>query len=63
MKKITIKELNEKARFIQIVLPYDKRDEDNLITFDDGVMQELECDDDFLPPMFDANTHDRHERT
>lgn len=56
MKKITIKELNEKARFIQIVLPYDKRDEDNLITFDDGVMQELECDDDFLPPMFDAKT-------
>ena len=38
MKMMTIEELEEKARFIQIALPYDKRDEFNLITFYDGVM-------------------------
>ena len=56
MKKITIEELQEKARFIQIALPYDKRDDYNLINFDDGVMTELESDEDFRPPMLDDNT-------
>ena len=57
MKKITMKELREKARYIQIALPYDKRDEYNLITFDDGVMKELEHNDDFRPPMLDESTY------
>ena len=56
MKKIAIEELQEKARFIQIALPYDKRDDYNLINFDDGVMTELESDEDFRPPMLDDNT-------
>ena len=56
MERITIEELEEKARFIQIALPYDKRDVDNLINFDDGVMNELERDENFRPPMLDDST-------
>lgn len=56
MKKIAIEELQEKARFIQIALPYDKRDDYKLINFDDGVMTELESDEDFRPPMLDDST-------
>ena len=49
-----IEKLNAEAKYLQISLPYDKDDE--LITFDDGLMTELECDDDFTPPML--NTED-----
>ena len=49
-----IEKLNAEAKYLQICLPYDKDDE--LITFDDGLMTELECDDDFTPPML--NTED-----
>lgn len=46
--------LEREARYLHIAIPYDKDDE--LITFDDGVMTELECDEDFAPPML--NTED-----
>lgn len=49
-----IEKLNAEAKYLQICLPYDKDDE--LITFDDGLMTELESDDDFTPPML--NTED-----
>ena len=44
--------LEREARFLHIAIPYDKNDE--LITFDDGLMTELECDDEFVPPMLNA---------
>ena len=42
--------LEHEAHYLQISIPYNE--EDHLITFDDGLMTELECDDDFVPPMF-----------
>ena len=56
MSDITeIKDLENKlkleARYLHIALPYDKDDEYSMISFDDGVMTELECDEDFTPPM------------
>ena len=42
--------LEQEVCFLQISIPYNE--EDHLITFDDGLMTELECDDDFVPPMF-----------
>ena len=47
MTENMIEKLNAEAKYLQISLPYDK--EDHLITFDDGMMTELECDDDFAP--------------
>ena len=44
--------LEREARFLHIAIPYDKGDE--LITFDDGLMTELECDEEFVPPMLNA---------
>ena len=44
--------LEREARFLHIAIPYDKDDE--LITFDDGLMTELECDEEFVPPMLNA---------
>jgi len=49
-----IEKLNAEAKYLQICLPYDK--DDHLITFDDGMMTELECEEDFTPPML--NTED-----
>ena len=40
---------DKEARYLHIAIPYDKEDE--LITFDDGMMTELECEEDFTPPM------------
>ena len=50
-KKRIADELKQKACFLRISIPYDN--DDNLISFDDGIMTELECDDDFTPPMLD----------
>ena len=44
--------LEREAHFLHIAIPYDKDDE--LITFDDGLMTELECDEEFVPPMLNA---------
>ena len=54
---ITLKEkLENEARFLRISIPYDKRDKYTMVTFDDGVMSELECDESFVPPMYDEDT-------
>ena len=49
-----IEQLNTKVCYLHISIPYDKDDE--LITFDDGIMTELEVDDDFTPPTLDKET-------
>lgn len=49
-----IEELKKQACYLLISIPYDKDNE--LITFDDGVMTELEVDDDFTPPTLDKET-------
>ena len=48
-----IEKLNAEAKYLQICLPYDK--DDHLITFDDGMMAELECEEDFTPPMLNTD--------
>lgn len=52
--------LNEKleneVRFLRISIPYDKRGKYTMVSFDDGVMSELECDESFVPPMYDEKT-------
>ena len=50
-KKLNNK-LKQDSRYLQISIPYDKEDE--LISFDDGVMTELECDEEYTPPMLNA---------
>ena len=49
---MNINELKSKAHYVHMSIPYNP--EDNLITFDDGEMTELECDEDFVPPMLNA---------
>lgn len=51
---ITASRLQQEARYLHISIPYDKDDE--LITFDDGMMTELECDEGFIPPMLNSET-------
>ena len=54
---ITLKEkLENEARFLIISIPYDKRDMYTMVSFDDGVMSDLECDESFVPPMYDEDT-------
>ena len=53
----TLKEkLENEARFLRISIPYDKRDKYTMVSFDDGVMPEFECDESFVPPMYDEST-------
>jgi hypothetical protein len=53
----TLKEkLENEARFLRISIPYDKRDNYTMVSFDNGVMSELECDESFVPPMYDEDT-------
>ena len=53
----TLKEkLENEARFLRISIPYDKRDNYTSISFDDGLMPKLECDESFVPPMYDEST-------
>ena len=53
----TLKEkLENEVRFLRISIPYDKRNNYELISFDDGLMSELECDESFVPPMYDEST-------
>ena len=47
--------LKKDARYLHISIPYDKDEDGGLITFDDGLMTELECDEDFTPPMLDKD--------
>lgn len=54
MNEYTEEILKSQAVFLHISIPYDKEDE--LITFDDGLMTELEFEEDFVPPMLNAET-------
>ena len=54
MNEYTEEILKSKAVFLYISIPYDKEDE--LITFDDGLMTELEIEEDFVPPILNAET-------
>ena len=47
--------LENEARFLRISIPYDKRDNYTMISFDDGVISELECEESFVPPMYDED--------
>jgi len=47
--------LKKDARYLHISIPYDKDEDGGLITFDDGLMTELECDEDFTPPMLNKD--------
>ena len=51
MNNELLNKLRQEARYLHIAIPYDKDDKYGLITFDDGLMTELECDEDFTPPM------------
>ena len=51
---MTTDELKSKVQYVHIAIPY--YPENNLITFDDGMMTELECDEDFVPPMLNADS-------
>ena len=48
--------LENKAQYLCVSIPYDKDDEPYLISFDDGCMTELECDDDFTPLTLNPET-------
>ncbi len=48
--------LENEARFLRISIPYDKRDKYTMVSFDDGMMSEFECDESFVPPMYDIET-------
>ena len=53
----TLKEkLENEVRFLRISIPYDKRDNHTMVSFDDGLMSEFECDESFVPPMYDEKT-------
>ena len=54
MNEFTEEKLKSQAGFLYISIPYDK--DDDLITFDDGVMTELKMDDEFVPPMLNIGT-------
>ncbi|MBO7054201.1 MAG: hypothetical protein J6W37_02315 [Bacteroidales bacterium] len=54
MNKKQLEELQVYACFLHISTSYDKEDE--LITFDDGLMTNLELEDDFVLPMLNAET-------
>jgi hypothetical protein len=48
--------LEQEARFLHVSIPYDKDDKYGLISFDNGWMTELECEEDFVPPMLNVET-------
>ncbi|MBR6178276.1 MAG: hypothetical protein IKQ70_10405 [Bacteroidales bacterium] len=48
--------LQQSAQYLCVSIPYDKDDRPNLISFDAGLMTELECDDDFTPPTLNPET-------
>lgn len=53
----TLKEkLENEVRFLRISIPYDKRDNHTMVSFDDGLMSEFECDESLAPPMYDEST-------
>lgn len=53
MSIILEEKLENEAQFLKISIPYDKRDKYTMVSFDNGVMSELESDESFVPPMYD----------
>lgn len=49
--------LQREARYLHISIPYDEDEGYGMITFDDGLTTELQCEDGFIPPML--NTENR----
>lgn len=54
MSQELLDKLTADARYVQVVIPYHEGNE--LITFDDGFMTELECDEDFVVPTLNKDT-------
>ena len=52
--KMTVEYLQMNTRYLDIVIPYYGDDDGHLITFNDGIMTELEYDEEFVNPMLDA---------
>ena len=48
--------LENEAYFLRISIPYDKRDKYTTVYFDGCLASELECDESFVPPMYDEKT-------
>ena len=46
--------LKREAIFLHISIPYDEDDGYGMITFDDGMTTELQCEEGFIPPMFNS---------
>lgn len=44
--------LRQETRYLHISIPYDEDEGNELITFDDGLTTELQCEAGFAPPMF-----------
>ena len=48
--------LENEACFLRISIPYDKRDKYTTVHFDGCLASELECDESFVPLMYDEKT-------
>ena len=46
--------LQREARYLHIAIPYDEDNGSELINFDDGLNTELQCEEGFVPPMFNS---------
>ena len=46
--------MQQNARYLHISIPYDKDDGYGMITFDDGMATELQCEEGFVPPMLNS---------
>ncbi len=46
--------LYREARYLHISIPYDEDEGNELITFDDGLTNELQCEVDYVPPIFNS---------
>ena len=53
MNKKQLEELQMRACFLHVSIPYDE-DENELMTFDDGLVTKLELEEYFVPPMLNA---------
>ena len=46
--------LHSEARYLQISIPYDEDEGLGLINFDNGIETELQCEEGFVPPMYNS---------
>ena len=46
--------MHSEARYLQISIPYDEDEGLGLINFDNGIETELQCEEGFVPPMYDS---------